>query len=373
MVSLKAHAAASTFSPSVSWSADTDSNRSLLPESTASQSTSFSLSLPLTLATETTQLSLSPWLQYQYFDTRAYGNDFERDLNAAALWTGERSKVNVTAEDSDRSTLTTEATETGILSSDLHQRLNQVNASATYQETERYALILNSGYSDVSYYGTPQGQLLNLLSGYRYLTASIQEEVQLSETSTLTVNANHSEVIDRLPGNDTLATGGGGDYHHTFSERIDLEASIGASRVQSQNSTHTSTTGTLTLSRSFVLGRVALAYSRTLAPYGSGALVAREQVLLTANRSITEKLDLSIAASRVQNGQVLDLPEVVPQVQTYVNVQLGVSWKLAERWNLGGEIDTTRTRTVGLVNAPVHGWRASLSATWTPQPRAQSF
>jgi hypothetical protein len=373
MVSLKAHAAAWTFTPSLSWSADTDSNRSLLPQSTASRSMSFSASLPFTLATETTQLSFSPWLQYQYFDTKAYGNDFERDLNAADLWSGERSKLNITAEDSDRSTLTTEATETGILSSNLHQRLDQVNASATYDQTERYALILNAGYSDVSYYGTPQGQLLDLLAGYRYATASIQEQVQLSETSSLTVSANHSEVIDRLPGNDTLATGGGADYHRTVSERIDFEVSIGGSRVQSQNFSHTSTTGTLSVSRSYALGSVALAYSRSLAPYGTGALVAREQVSLTATRSLTEKLDLSIAASRVQNGQVLDLPELIPQVQTYENAQLGLTWRPAERWNLAGEIDTTHTRTVGFVNEPVHGWRASLSATWTPQPLGRSF
>ena len=371
-----ARAANWSVAPNLDWSVDTDSDRSLVPQGSASQSTSVSTNLDISVVTETTRLTASPSLRWQLFDTKAYGNIFERDLSAADLWTGERITVNASAKDGDNSTLSTEATQTGILSSNLHQRLDLASVSATYNETERYALVLSTDYSDVSYYGTAQSDQLNLLSGYRYFTGSIGEKAQLGETSSLTVTAYRNKDISRLPGNDTLQTGAQAEYHRSFSERLNFDASLGGARIQSLKSTQTSTTGSLNVSRSYELGSIAIAYSRSLTPYGSGTLVQRQQLSLSATRNLRQQLTMTAAASRVQNGSLPGQSEdggQTPQVQTYINTHLGLDWAPGETWRIGGELDWTRTRAEGLGQEPVHDWHASVSLIWTPQPYSTSF
>ena len=375
MVSAVAHGAQWSIAPNFSLAVDTDSNRGLSPEGADSQSETFSTSGQFDLATEANDLSFSPLLRWQDFDTQAFQDIFERDFNIADTWTQERGRLVLSAEDADRSTLTTEATETGILSTSLHQKLDQVSVGETYSQSERWALVLQGSYSDTSYYGTSQSALLNLLLGYRYPMASIGEQLQLTEASSLTASVFYGQLLNRIPGQDTKEGGVTVDYRASLSERTQLDASVGATHVDTAGNSRISETGSISLSRSFDAGSLTLAYADSLTPYGSGALVQRQQVTLSASRNLTERLNLVASASRVQNGQSAASTQLgaPPEVQTYDNAQLDLVWQLAEYWKLDAGAGAIHTRTVGVESVPVNEWRFLLQVSWSPHALTSSF
>jgi hypothetical protein len=375
-LALPIEAAEWSFAPTLSLAADYDSNRNLLPQAVASQSTSLAGSAELRRATETTQLSFSPQLHWQLFDKKAYDDIFERDLEGSASWTGERADASLSAEDADQSTLRTELTQTGVLSSNLHQRLDQVTLLGSYSHSERYTTIAQLGYSNVSYYGTNEGALLDLLQGYRYPTALLGERYRLSDQENLTASAYRNELLARLSGENTYTTGFQLEYERTFSERNHVDAGIGAARVQGQTGTQTLTTASLSASRTYSLGTLAFAYSRALVPYGTAVIVERQQATLSATRGLTEKVQLFASANWVRNGEPIGQSQAgstIVQVQTYESAQLGLNWQPAETWKFAAELDATRSRTVELVSHPVHSWRAAVSVIWTPHRIARSF
>jgi hypothetical protein len=363
-----------SFQPSVNVTVDDDSNRDLAAEGVGSQSESLQATADFKGSTESTAFTISPLVRYQNFDSRAYADIFERDLSLTDVWTLERGQLSLNGEYGDHSTLTTEATETGLLSSRLHQRLDQGGLSYTYNQSERLALIGSGSYTDVSYYGTPDSYLLNLLSGYRYPSGSLGEQFLVSETSTLTANISYSEVLARLPGANSRDTSGTLEYHRSFSVAIDLDAVIGASRAQSATS-QTLPNGTLSLTRRYALGSVALSYNRGLSPYGTGDLVERQTIALSGSRALSDQLDITVSVSRVQNSQLNIQPQFgqLPQVQTYNNAQVSCGWQFAQFWNLNGLFGTTRTQTPSPSSQTVQEWRVALSLTWSPQPRTAFF
>jgi hypothetical protein len=374
ILSAQATAGQLSFEPTINFAVDDDSNRYLAAQGTASQSEFLQVAADFRGSTESTDFKISPLVRYQYFDTRAFADIFERDVNLTDVWTFERGKLTLTGEDGDHSTLTTEATETGILSSRLHQRLDQGGLSYSYNQTERLALIVAGSYTDVSYYGTPDSLLLNLLSGYRYPSGSMGVQFLVSETSTLTANASYSQVLSPLLGLDSRDAGGSLEYRRSVSENIDLDAVIGATRAQSATS-QTLVNGSLSLTRRFALSNLALSYVRNLSPYGTGELVERQTFSLSASRALSDLLNLTLSASRVQNSLLNIQPEFgqLPQVQTYNTALLSCSWQFAQYWSLNAQIGTTRTQTPSQISQTVHEWRAGLSVTWSPQSRTAEF
>lgn len=374
ILNFEATAGQLSFAPSINVAADDDSNRNLTSEGAASQSATVQVSADFKGSTETTEFSLSPLVRYQAFNSRALANVFERDVRLTDAWTHERGNLTLTGADSDQSTLTTEATQTGILSSQLHQRLHQGAISASYEQTERISLIATGSYTDVSYYGTPNSFLLNLLSGYRYPSGSIGEQFQLSETSTLLANISYSKTLSRLPGLDSRSMGGDLEYHRALSETFDLSASIGASQARSASTQHV-TTGGLSLTHNYAFGTMALSYTRSLTPQGTGNLVQRQVFAVSASRALTDLLDVTLLVSRVQNSQLGIPPQSaqLPQVQAYNNAQLLFSWQFAEYWRLNADIGAIRTQTPGPVSLNAHAWSTGLSLTWSPRPRTSEF
>jgi hypothetical protein len=374
ILSVETSAGQLSFAPNINFTVDDDSNRNLEPEGPGSQSASIQVSADIKGSTETNDFTFSPLLRYQYFDSSVFANIFERDMGLTDVWTLERGKLTLTGEDADHSTLSTEATETGILSSQLHQRQNLGGLSYTYDQTERLFLIVSGSYADVSYYGTTDSFLLNLLSGYRYPSGSVGELYQLSETSTIQADVSYSKILSQLPEFESRDTGVDLEYHRSISETFDLSATIGATEVRSATTDHL-TTGALSLSRSYAWGNASVSYTRSLSPYGTGNLVQRQQFTVSASKALSDQLSVSLSLNRVQNGHVDVSPELglPPQVQTYDNAQLVWSWQFAEFWHLNAEADTTRTQALGFTNQTVQEWRAALSLAWSPRPRTTQF
>jgi len=374
--SLPARAAQWSLAPALTWGADDDSNRYFLAQGQASQSASVSASLQAERSTETTQLSLFSHLDWQDFFPRDYGRIFEWDVTAADEWTLERGELDFSARDADQSSLTTETTETGILSTSLHQRTDAASVSSTYDQSERRALVLQLSYTDIEYYGSPEAELTNLLFGYRLPSGSVAEQYSLSERSTLTASAFSSEILSRLPGADENETGLQLDYRRTLAENTQLDLSGGAVKTRYSTGGQTLTLASLQLSQSLDAGSLALSYSRSLMPYGTGVLVQRQEWKLSAKRDLTEELDVTASLDRVQNSQPPALSTFLQQialVQTYDNVLLGLDWHFADKWKLSAQVGTTWTRTLEVVSQPIHEWRCGLSVVWTPNPIMPEF
>lgn len=366
-----ARAAEWSLAPMFSWGIDDDSNRLLVSDANATQSTWLFSNATLQRATDTTQLSITPQVRWQDYDSKELGTIVDRDLSAAFSWAQERGTLALAASSFDDSTVTTELTETGIASGDAHRRSEQASVSDTYDETEQRALVFQASYVDVSYYGPLTG-LLALLEGYRYPTASLGEQLNLSERTTLTATAFADELLARIPLNDSHEAGGQLELTHSFSERTRIDISAGESARSLAGERSTGTVASINMTHTEDLGSIALSYSRQLVPYGTGVLADRQQVTLSGTYNLTEKLDIDASVLRIQNSQSIVLLGL--DRRSYFGTTFGLDWRPLEAWKLRGEIDTTHSETPEIVSRPVSGWRAAVTLTWAPPyPFTRSF
>lgn len=372
-----------SLAPAVTVGIDDDSNRLLIPDSTADQSWWLLSNARLQRSTDTTQLSITPQLRWEHFDSEDIGDIADRDLNGAFSWTQERGSFSLTAASLDDSTVTTELTETGIASGDTHRRTDEASVSEIYGETERSALVVQAAYVYVSYYGALTGELA-LLEGYQYPSASVGERFNLSDRTSLTATAFADGLLARVRANDSREAGGQLELTHTFSESTQIDVSAGASArtLRSQIVTDgsvslgtESSTGTVAsadITHTTERGHVALSYSRQLVPYGTGVLAERQQLQLSGTYNLTEKLDIDASVLRIENNQSIVLLGIGRR--SYTGTTLGLDWRAREAWKLRAEAGTMQSQTIGLITRPVSGWRVALTLTWAPPyPYTRSF
>lgn len=361
--------------PTITVGSDDDSNRLLIPDATADQSWWLFSNAQFQRSTDTTQLSITPQVRWEHFDSADLGDIVDRDLSGAFSWTQERGSFQLTAASLDDSTVTTELTETGLASGDTHRRTEEASVSENYGETERTALVFQAAYMDVSYYGALTGDLA-LLDGYRYPTASLGERFFLSDDTSLTASAFADELLARVPANDSREAGGQLELTHTFSPSTQIDVSAGGSArtlrteivsdgsVSLGNESSTGTVASADITHTAELGNITLSYSRQLVPYGTGVLAEREQYQLLGTYNLTEKVDISASVLRIENNQSIVLLGIGRR--SYTGTALGLDWRPLEAWKLRAEADTMQSQTIGLVTRPVSGWRVALTLTWAP-------
>jgi len=359
------HAAEWSIGPTFAVGTDDDNNRLLSSPAIGAASTWVFSNVQFQRSTEVTQITITPQVQWQHFDAKEFGDIVNRNLSASFLWTQERGSLNLTAARLDDSTLTTELTETGIASSDVHSLTDRTALSWNYGLAERRAFVLQAAYIDLTYYGREVGYLA-LLEGYRYLTGSAGEQFNLSERTTLTASGFGDELIAPLAINDSHEEGGELQLIHNFSERMVLNVTVGGSARSLEGERSTGTVANVTFTRSSELGSVALNYSRQLTPYGTGVLADRQQISLTGTYNLTEKLDLNASLLRIENSQSVVYLRL--DRRSYTGLNCGLDWRPLEPWRLRLEGGTTRTQTFDAVSIPVTEWRVALSLTWTPHP-----
>jgi hypothetical protein len=362
-----------SIAPTFSLTFDDDSNRRLATEPQASQSALLYTSWLFQHSTDNTQLSLSPWLSGQFFRGDLYRSDDNANLNGIFDWSTERGRLDTSAGMSDESTLFTELTETGILSSNTRRRAAQGSVSWTFQQQERRSLVLQLSYADSSYSG-PEA---SLLPGYRYPGASIAERFNLSEETTLTGSVFEYELLSRLPGEDTHESGVQLELNRALSERVQLDAAVGVTESSVHGIRNTETLAGLSISRSFTSGSASLGYSRGLTPYGNGRLIQRQQLTLSGAHSFTETVSGDASLQYVQNSGPAAL--VLSGRTTYDLANVGLNWHSAETWTVRAQLGAERAQlgaesVQGFVSTTtVHDWRASLGLTWTPYPITRSY
>jgi hypothetical protein len=385
-----AHAAQWSFAPQASIWVDDDSNRYLRIDARNSQSVYVNPSAVFQWSTDTSQLSLTPWLMWQQISDSIYANVHSESLNGQYNWTGELGQLTLEGGISDYSTLATEIPDTGLVAAGLNRRAKQGSLSFTHLQTERRSLILQLSWMDVGYYG-PNSEFANLSSGYKYATVSVGEMFNLTPETSLTPTLFDNQVITPLSYGSSRESGLRLNLQHSFTERTFLKAYAGASQQTSDQfvvsegaaglqetlrpTSRIGALGGFTLSLATVRGHLDLDYGNSLQPYSGGIVAQRQTLTLSDTQSVSEKVDLKLSAARIQNNRaavVLGIDRAFYDTATF-----GVDWHFAETWRLHSEVAVTHTDTQTFATAeaaqPITEWRGALSVSWTPLPTVRTF
>ncbi len=384
------HAAQWSFAPQAGIWMDDDSNRYLAAEARNSQSIFVNPSAVFQWSSDTSQLSLTPWLMWQQVSDSTYANVHSESLNGQYNWTGELGQLSVVGGVSDYSTLATEIPDTGLVAQGLSRRAKQGSLSLVHLHSERRSLILQLSWLDVGYYG-PNSPLVNQTSGYKYATLSVGERFIVTPATSLTPTLFDNETISPSVYGNSRESGLRLNFERDLTERTSLKAYAGASR-QSLNEfalsegptglqpsvqpiTRIGALGGFTLSLATARGHLDLDYANSLQPYSGGAVAQRQTLTLADVQSVSEKIDLRVSATRIQNNHaavVLGIDRAF-----YDTAAVGVDWHFAESWRLHSEVAATHTDTVtpGTPAAarPITEWRVALSVSWSPLPAVRTF
>ncbi len=346
-------------------SADYDSNRRLEPVGRDTEASVLTADLHFKRALEDSDIYIEPRYSFRRYSDSTLGNGDDRSVFAGLDQLGERLIVNLTASYWDQSTLLTEQLETGIVSGNTHRRMTQAGSNWTWMHTERRQLIAQLSYVDVSYYG----QATSLLPGYRYPSGSIGERFTFSERGSFTVSAFGSALSSSLRGNSNHEAGLQAEIIYAFSELTKLDATVGESARVLPSGSNVGTDASISLTHALLLGNLALGFTRSLVPYGTGVLVQRDQLTASATRPFTPYLDGTISLLRIENNRTT--VELGLDRRSYSSATIGLSWHPAETWSLGAQIEGLRTQ-VFRSSDTVNEWRTSVSLNWSPRPQTRS-
>jgi hypothetical protein len=354
--------------PIFSWTLDYDSDRNLSsPSAQGSEEAVLSADLRLQRSLENMQITLEPHFDLRRFSDSIWGPGDDRSLAGAYNWTGERMQFSLNASIANQNTLTTELLETGIVNTNSRRRASQASAEWDWSRTEKHQFFTQLSYMDTSYSGPALVQLE--LPGYRYYSGSLGERFFLTEHLTMSVSAFGDALGSDRFGASSHEEGGQLGLIYAHSEKTSFNVSVGESERSLAGPRSTGTNAAASITHNLSLGSVALNYTRSLMPYGTGVLVQRQQLTASATRPLTPYLSTDVAVLRVQNNSStvqlgLDRPY-------YDNAVAGLNWQLGERWTMRSEATTSWSRPIRS-NATVREWRAALIMTWKPSPSVLS-
>lgn len=388
------HAAQWSFAPQASISVDDDSNRYLGVDAPNTQSVYVNPSATFQWSSDTTQLSLTPWLMWQQISDSAYANVHSESLNGQYNWTGELGQLTLQGGVADYSTLATQIPDTGLVAPGLNRRTKQGSLSFSHLQTERRSLILQLSWMDLGYYG-PNSELVDLLSGYKYAMVSIGEMFNLTPETLLTPTLFDNQVITPLAYGNSRESGLRLDFQHSFTERASLKAFAGASQQSSdkvvqtivfidgaaglqeslQPTSRIGALGGFTLSLATLRGHLDLDYLNSLQPYSGGVVAQRQTLTLSDTQSLSEKVDVRVSAARIQNSHSAVVEDI--DRPYYDTATFGIDWQFAETWRLHSEVGITHTDALAFATTeaaqPVTEWRVAVSVSWIPLPTVRTF
>ena len=368
-----ARAAEWSVTPVYSSAFDYDSNRGLSDTARGTSSALLTADLRFKWALEDTDVLMEPRYTLRRYSDAALGNGDDRSFSAALDRVNERSSLQLSGTYTDQSTLISELLETGIVSSDTHRRQLQAGSNWNWSQTERWQLVSQMSYLDVSYYGT----LRSSLPGYRYPSGSLGERWSFSEKSSVTISAYGSELSSDVPGGSSHEYGLQAQLIHYFTERIHLDGSLGKSTRLLSGISSRGTDAAVALTYDLTRGNAALNYTRSLVPYGVGFLVERQQLTGSALRRLTEYLDVNLSLLHIKNSDTAVLLGL--DRKSIDSISTGLTWHPAETWNVSVQLSGIRTQppisrfSDSQSKKDVNEWRSTVSLTWNPRPTSRSW
>jgi hypothetical protein len=353
--------------PDYSSSVDYDSNRRLAVDGKGTEAAVVAIDLSFKRALEDLQLTFEPRYVLRRYTDASLGNGDDRTVSAGMLWTGERSTLNLTSSYLDQSTLITELLETGLVSGDTHRRNAQAGLDWNWNQTERRSLLAQLSYSYVSYYG----QSAEFFPGYRYSSGSLGERFSFSERGSITVSAYGSIFKSSVQGNDSHELGLRGEVIYGFSQKTNIDVSVGESRRLLASASSNGTDISATANHAFFRDKLSLAYTRSLVPYGSGYLVERQEYTATLVHPWSEHLDTTLSVLRIQNNETAVLLRI--DRRSYMSLAAGLSWRPSEQWSMGVRVEAIRSVLPDFTEESVKSWRSAVTLNWHPFPKSRSW
>jgi hypothetical protein len=191
------------------------------------------------------------------------------------------------------------------------------------------------------------------------------------------VSAFGSRLQSDTRGNSSRELGLQAEVIYQFSERTNLDASVGQSSRNLANQSSHGTDASVALTHSMPLGNLSLVYTRSLVPYGFGYLVERQQVTAAMTHSLSPYLDATLSYVRVENNETAVLLRL--DRRNYDSASAGLNWHPAETWSVSAQAEWLRTQIpevqgLTVINGPtVQAWRGAVTLTWAPHPRSRSW
>lgn len=318
--------------------------------------------------TERSELTLRPrFTAARYSDDESLDSD-DQFVNAGYRWVGERSEWNMDLGLTRDTTLTSELGSTGLVQSNRRHEAGSFTVAPKVTFTERVSGGLQMYLVDNRYI---DGELTGLVD-YRYTALSLFSQVMLTDAgSALTVTAQGGRLTtEGFSGADTR--NGTLRLGWTFQPWLLWTAALsaGPSIVETDSASDTGLVFDGEIKRQGDRWSLTANAGRSQSPTGRGVLTRRDEVRLTFNRSLTERLSANVVARWSQSEDLLPQQGRTVRYQVdYASLGLGANWRLSRDWSVALQL-FGNTQDYELATERANGYRASLSIVWNGHPQS---
>ena len=345
-----------------------DNPRMLTDQGTATSGAIGEFKASLQRRTERSELTLRPrFTAARYSDDESLDSD-DQFVNAAYRWIGERSEWNMDLGLTRDTTLTSELGSTGLVESNRRHEAGSFTVAPKVMFTERVSgglqmYVVDNRYIDAEFTG---------LVDYRYTALSLFSQIILTDAgSALTVTAQSGRLTTQGFFADQTRDGSL-RLGWTFQPWLLWTASLsaGPSMVETERASDTGLVFDGEIKRQGDRWSLAANAGRSQSPTGRGVLTRRDEVRLSFNRSLTERLSANVVARWSRSEDLLPQQgrTVLYQVD-YAQLGFGANWRLSRDWSLALQL-SGNTQDYELATERANGYRASLSIVWNGQPQS---
>jgi hypothetical protein len=353
------HAAEWAVAPQFSFDADTQSNRTLVEGTPASQSLGAGMDLGIARRSETSEFQLLPHYYLRRFTGEVVPNVDDAQVLGSMRFSFERAQLNFGAEYADESTLTTELAETGVIHADASRITRGVNVGWSLLHSDAVQFDVSTNAENVDYTGGYVGQLY----GYDYAALSAGETYRFSPRTALTLTAFGSKLDS--PDRDSKSRERGVSLGVSFgcTERLSVSATLGVSRREIDGVASSGTTGDLSLSHKGETRELSFNLEHSLQPFGTGVLTERDTAELGFVQDFDSRLSSITRLGYARNADAGLGTTFDSRTYRYADTEL--RWQLKETWYAGLVAGYASATDLGAPES-VGGWSVILRSGWTP-------
>ena len=303
-------------------------------------------------------------LAIRYDLDRAY-NRTEQYLTLQAQKTTETGSSNLSLSGTQDTTLTSEPGLTGLAEVNKQRRLAALTVGGARNLSERFALNGQLSASASRYVDAQQTGLID----YDYGSAQFSTSYAITARSRLTLQLSAGAL--QVPDNESYdkvnmaATLG---YRLQLAPRWRVNVSAGPSQIRTRDRDQTGEVYDATLTHDAELTSFNLSISKDVTPNGFGLFSRREQLRLSATRSLGERWAVDGSAALVRNRNVLSDLDVEQAAVNYTDLTGSVRWRITPTWDIRFSAGYARQRVGDTL--PAERQYTALNINWNGQVRA---
>jgi hypothetical protein len=260
-------------------------------------------------------------------------SQFDRDterLDGGYSVTGEKSSLSVAASGARESTQTSELGTTGRTDLKGYQQRFTLGATPRFTLTERLSAGLGANYLRTTYSDGAKSSLY----GSRSSSGTGDFRYRITETTSVSIQASAGWFDSDRAGNGSSNRSVSGQTTYAIGERLMASASIGPSWVESRGRTDQGLVYQASLVRSYTLGSIDLAASRTVSPSGFGVLTQQDSISLGGSRSLSEWTTVDGALSALRTSELLPAASFTFADVRYLRVSASVHRRITDQLGL---------------------------------------